>query len=79
LPSDLIKVSLPGQLCIVSRPKTPSCIEQRDWLPKQLYWPGLLDTFRSFNKEYSGDIRDVDGYPAVLQLVLEKAEMSSGN
>jgi hypothetical protein len=63
----------------VSRPKTPNCIEPRDWLPKQLYWPGLWDTFRSFNKEYGGDLRDVDGYLAVLQLVLEKGEMSSGN
>ena len=30
LPSDLINVSRPGQLCIVGRPDIPSCIQPRD-------------------------------------------------
>jgi hypothetical protein len=71
--SHLVGVFSPGQLCIMSYPKTQFCFGSLYWPSEKPEWSGLLYASRSL-KEHSGVFWDVGGnlpspYPVLKSIV----------
>jgi hypothetical protein len=68
----------PVETFIKGNSKITGDVHPLDWLPKELYCSGVLDTPTGLGEKHRGALLDIDGDPPFTQPTFEVAEMSPG-